>query len=178
MKNLICLFAKFGLYVILLLHFFACDSDTDTNAEKQLTGKWCKPDVEIKGLLVDALTQEEKSQYKFLMGGIEKMFEEMCIEYFDDRRTGRDSYQMSMALSGDSEKQSEFGEYELLANGKRLVLHTPENKNINIELTKLTKTEHQWRLQYSDMMKLSGEEVDLPEDLPNFSMYLTFKKEK
>ncbi len=178
MKNHTNLMTIFGLCIVLLFQFSACGSSTDTNAGQQLTGKWCKPDVEIKGLLVDALTQEEKSQYKFLMGGIEKMFEEMCIEYFDDRNTGRDSYQMSIALPNDSEKQSEFGEYELLANGKRLVLHTPENKNINIELTKLTKTEHQWRLQYSDMMKLSGEEVDLPEDLPNFSMYLTFKKEK
>ena len=109
--------------------------------------------------------------------GTERMFSGMCIEYYDDRATGYDSYQASLPIPGTAEKQNSFGEYELLAFGKRLVLHTPDNQWVNIELTKLTKTEHQWRLQYDDLVKLGGNDLDLPLSLPQTALYLTFKKD-
>jgi len=178
MKKLILVLSTIlFLFGITIVHY-ACISTSSTTLGKQLTGKWCKPKIEIKGLPIQDLNQDEKAEYLFIMGGIEKMFEEMCIEYFDDRATGKDSYQTSISASSDDEKQNEFGEYELLANGKRLVLQTNDNQRIDIELTKLTEEEHQWRLQYADMMKLSGDKMDLPEGLPNFAMYLTFNKEK
>lgn len=176
MKNVAFVFFGGLLLSALAALYFACNPNPSST--QLLTGKWCQPSVEIKGLPVEDLSPDEKAEYRFMIGGVEKIFEEMCIEYFDDRASGRDSYQTSIYMSDDTEKQNEFGEYELLADGKRLVLHTSDNQRINVELTELTDTEHQWRLQYSDMVKLSGDEMDLPEDLPNFAMYLTFKKEK
>lgn len=178
MKKIMLILSTFlCLFGITIVHF-GCNSTHSTTLGKQLTGKWCKPKIEIKGLPMQDLSPDEKAEYRFMVGGIEKLFEEMCIEYFDDRVTGKDSYQTSIYALNDAEKQNEFGEYELLANGKRLVLHTNDNQRIDIELTKLTEEEHQWRLQYADMLKLSGDKMDLPEGLPNFAMYLTFNKEK
>lgn len=178
MKKLIYILTSvLPFYGLLTIHF-GCNFISPSEFGKPLIGKWCKPSVVIKGLPTENLSSDEKAEYRFMMGGIEKIFEDMCIEYFDDRTSGKDSYQLSIYSSDSTEKQNEFGEYELLANGKRLVLHTAANQRIDIELSKLTETEHQWRLQYGDMIKLSGSPMDLPEELPNFAMYLTFKKEK
>ncbi len=164
-----------GLITALL---FACTPGSAPKPNKMLIGKWSHPDIEIKGLPMDQLSREEKAEYRFIMGGMEKMFEDMTIEYFDDRPGSRDSYQTTVITEDSQEKQSDFGEYELLAQGKRLVLHTPDNQSVDIEITQLTPKSHQWRLQYSDMLRLSGEAMEMDQDFPNFAMYLTFKKAK
>jgi hypothetical protein len=178
MKKLTYIIIALSLISVSLLCYLGCGSEEIININKTILGKWCKPDIQIKGLPIGDLNAEEKMEYKFMLGGIEKIFEEMCIEYFNDRVSGRDSYKINIHLPDEVEEQYKFGEYELLAEGKRLVLYTNDNQQINIELTKLTHKEHQWRLQYYDMVRLGGSEVEIPEDLPNFVMYLTFSKEK
>lgn len=157
------------LYFSIFLPVFACSSGS---VEKKLIGKWSRPALEIIGL-----NQEEKSEYNFVENNFKNIFGNMQIEYFDDRDNKLDTYQIGISAPAKTKGKNDFGEYEVLANGKRLVLHTTDSQSIDINIASITEQEQQWRLRYSDMIKLSGGDIDLPEDLPNCTIYLTFKKE-
>ncbi len=141
-----------------------------------IVAQWCAPDLEFKGFDLSTLSPDEKGEWKFLLGGLEKMYEGMSIEYFDDRTSARDSYKMTLQLPNESEPHTEFGEYELLANGSRLLMHTPDGKKLNIEIAPSEKNTQQWRLQMADLLQLGGDTYELPDDMPNVVIYMTFHK--
>lgn len=170
---------RISLCLCLLTLFNACQSSRDSDERSSnIIGQWCSPEIEFKGLDLSGLTAEEKSQYQFYLGGLEKLFDNMCIEYFDDRASKRDSYQVSLKLPGEKEEQTEFGDYEILANGKRLVLHTQDLDQLDIELTELSKEKLTWRIPLLEFGLLSGEEMELPEEMADVVMYMTLHKDK
>lgn len=160
-----------------ILIFVACKRNTkNTNLmDSKIIAQWCDPSLEFENMKVP-LTPDEKGQWPFILGGLEKMYKDMCIEYFDDRTGSRDSYKLTFRLPGDIATNTEFGEYELLASGTRLLMYTPKGKKINIGVSKLDDNMQQWYLQIADLLKLAGDTYELPEDMPNIVIHLTFHK--
>lgn len=164
----------------MLLTFVACTPDKNRKmpASADTVAQWCAPDLAFKGFDLSDLSPDEKGEWKFVLGGLEKMFEDMCVEYFDDRPGNRDSYKMTLQLPNETEPHTEFGEYELLANGQRLLMYMPDGKKLNIQLTKSDPNTQQWRLQIQDLLQFGGDLYELPEEMPNVVIYLTFHKKE
>lgn len=161
-----------------LFMFAACSREKKQAlpAPASIIAQWSAPELEFKGLDLSILSADEKGEWKFLLGGMEKIFEDMCVEYFDDRPGNKDSYKMTLQLPNEAEPHTEFGEYELLAAGKRLVMYTPDGKKLNVELTRLDQSKQQWRLQMRDLLELSGDLYELPENMPDVVLYMTFQR--
>jgi hypothetical protein len=148
-----------------------------------ILGTWCSPEITLKGFDKGNLTTEEQLELKLMMGMFEKMFKGMCVEYFNDRKdeSQKDSYKTSFVLldNESSESIDESGDYEVLADGKRLVLHPFGEKPINIGV-EITRSYLTWRIQFSDLAKLgaSAEELeDMPLEVASMVMYMTFRKQ-
>jgi hypothetical protein len=164
----------FGVF----LTFASCMSEQnkETSASLPHIAQWCTPDLEFRGFDQSVLSDDEKGEWQFILNGLEKIFEHMCVEYFNDRPGNKDSYKMTVQLPNEVEPHTEFGEYELLASGKRLIMYMPNGKKLNIEVNQLDETKQQWRLQMQDLFQFSGDHYNLPSEMPEVIIYMTFHK--
>lgn len=170
------------LLLLLTMGLGACHKATkkedNPTPQTRILGVWSSPSIEFKGFDKSEASQEELAEYEFMLGGLSRLFESMTIEFFEDGVT-KDSYQISMKIPGEAEPQKEFGEYELRANGKRLIIHDQNTRSkVDVELAKLTNEEMQWRMQFSDLAKFGGQDVGFAWDeaMPNMVLYMTFRK--
>ena len=151
--------------------------------KKMIVNKWCTPEIDIKGFDLTKLPAEEQLTMKAYLGAMESMFESMCIQFYDDRddAESRDSYETSVQMldGTDGEGQKSFGDYEILADGKRLILHERGGVPFDIGL-EMTRSYLKLRFQFSDLAKLGGSDEDL-EDMPlevaNMAIYMKFSRQ-
>lgn len=175
---------QYLLVILLALSLTTCESVYPEDIEKAtpqsiIIGQWCSPDIDFSRVERLEIDNTQQRQYIFMLGGLSKFFEKMSIEFFEDGIT-KDSYLIATQLPGEKECHKEFGEYELRANGKRLIMHDIKTRDrINIEIQKISKDTMLWRIPFSDLVKFGAKGMSLKwmEGPPDFDTYITLKKQ-
>lgn len=171
------------LWTLLVLCLTACQPINSEEVEKKtpqsfLIGQWTAPDIDFSRIERLEIDSDQHRQYIFMLAGLGKLFEKMSIEFFEDGIT-KDSYLFTTQLPGEKETYKEFGEYELRANGKRLIVYDLRtNERLNIALEQLSNDTMQWRMQFCDLIKFASKDRQLKwmGEPPSFTTFLTFKK--